>query len=242
MKGTFTAAAARGATAKMVIKFKEVILKAIRKYDTGIVDLQTNEDWTRVKIHGIELSRYGKSPEGLRILRREIEAENPGVIVPMAVQWMTPWKRITERWEAGEIKTSSAVVVIRDREVAMRILTTGLKDAGKRYDCERYERMGADTQCGNCCEWGHIEARCALAIIGQAKCSYCAGSHRTESHQCMVTDCSAAKGKVCKHVIPKCVNCDESHFSHNNVCGYKKMAIALARTARSDNSPMTQLC
>jgi hypothetical protein len=242
LKGTFTAAAAAGATASMVIKFKEVILKAIRKHDTGIVDLQTNEDWSRVKIHGIELSRYGKSPDGLRTLRQEIEAENPGVIVPMAVQWMRPWKHISERWQAGEIKASSAVVVIRDREAATKILATGLKAAGKRYDCERYERVGADTQCRNCCEWGHIEARCPLASVGKAKCSYCAGSHRTELHQCTVIDCSAAKGKVCKHIIPKCANCDESHFSHNNVCGNKKTAIALARTARNDNSPMTQLC
>jgi hypothetical protein len=242
VKGTFTAAAARGATAGMVIKFKETILKAIRKHDPGIVDLQTNEDWSRVKVHGIELGRYGKSPDGLQMLRQEIEAENPGVIVPMAVQWIKPWKQINERWQAGEIKASSAVVVIRDRESAEKTLTTGLKVAGKRYDCERYERVGADTQCRNCCEWGHIEARCPLAVIGTAKCSYCAGSHRTESHQCTVTDCMAAKGKACQHIIPKCANCDESHFAHNNVCGNKKMAIALARTARSDSSPVTQLC
>jgi len=95
-KGTVTAAAARGTIAGMVIKFKETILKAIRKYDPGIVDLRTNEDWSRVKVHGIELSRYGKSPAGLRILRQEIEAENPGVIVPMAVQWIRPWKTINE--------------------------------------------------------------------------------------------------------------------------------------------------
>jgi hypothetical protein len=56
-KGTFTVAAAEGGTAKMVIKFKEGILKVIRKHDAGIVDLQTNEDWVRVKIQGIELSR-----------------------------------------------------------------------------------------------------------------------------------------------------------------------------------------
>jgi len=241
-KGTLTAAAAKGATAGMVIKFKETILKAIRKYDPAIVDLRTNEDWSRVKVHGIELGRYGKSPDGLRILRQEIEAENPGVIVPMAVQWIRPWKTINERWQGGEINASSAVVVIQDRQTAMKILTTGLKMAGKRHDCERYERMGADSQCGNCCEWGHIEARCPLAAGGQARCSYCAGSHRTEVHQCTVTDCSAAKGRVCKHIIPKCANCDESHFAHNNVCGNKKMAIALARKARSDSPPMTQLC
>ena len=70
-KGTLTAAAARGATANMVIKFKEIILKAIRKYDPGIVDLQTNEDWSRVMVYAIELSRYGKSPEGRRMLRQE---------------------------------------------------------------------------------------------------------------------------------------------------------------------------
>jgi hypothetical protein len=242
IKGTITAAAARGATAGMVIKFKETILKAIRKHDAGIIDLQTNEDWSRVKVHGIELSRYGKSPDGLQMLRQEIEAENPGVIVPMAVQWIKPWKQINERWQAGEIKASSVVVVIRDRDSAVKTLTTGLRVAGKRYDCERYERVGPDTQCRNCCEWGHIEARCPLAVIGTAKSSYCAGSHRTESHQCTVTDCTAAKGRVCQHIIPKCANCDESHFAHNNVCGNKKMAIALARTARSDSSPMTQLC
>ena len=85
MRGTLTAAATKGATGAMVIKFKEVILKAIRKHDDRIVDLRTNEHWTRVKIHGLELNRYGKSPEGLRILRQEIEAENPGVIIPLAV-------------------------------------------------------------------------------------------------------------------------------------------------------------
>jgi hypothetical protein len=195
-----------------------------------------------VKIHGLELSRYGKSQEGLRTLRQEIEAENPEVIIPLAIQWISPWKNINERWQAGNIKASSAVVVIKDRDVAVQTLTLGLKAAGKRYECNRYERVGPDTQCGNCCEWGHIEARCPLLAIGEAKCSYCAGSHRTESHQCTVTDCSAPKGKVCKHTIPRCANCDESHFAHNNACDNKKMAIAVARTARNDNSPMTQLC
>jgi hypothetical protein len=68
-KGTCTAASTRGATGTIVVKFKDVILKAIRKHDNGIVDLQTNEKWSIVNIHGLELSRYGKSPEGLRTLR-----------------------------------------------------------------------------------------------------------------------------------------------------------------------------
>jgi len=54
-----------GATADMLIRYREIVIKAARKVDAGIVDIETNELWEKVKMHGVNFDRYlGKKTGG----------------------------------------------------------------------------------------------------------------------------------------------------------------------------------
>jgi len=67
-----------GATAEMLNRYREIVIKVARKVDAGIVDIETNELWEMVKMHGINFDRYlrKKTGGGLQTLRQELQAEN----------------------------------------------------------------------------------------------------------------------------------------------------------------------
>jgi len=47
------------------------------------ISVESNEIWQKVKMHGISLERYiGRNTDGgLEKLRREIQAENEGIVI-----------------------------------------------------------------------------------------------------------------------------------------------------------------
>jgi len=55
------------ATAEMLIRYRQIVMKAARNVDAGSVDIETNELWERVKMHGVNFDRYlGKKTGGVR--------------------------------------------------------------------------------------------------------------------------------------------------------------------------------
>jgi hypothetical protein len=74
--GSLSTVITLGLPADMLIRYREIVIKAARKVDVGIVDIETNELWWRVKIHGVYLVRYlGKKTAGrLEKLRQELQA------------------------------------------------------------------------------------------------------------------------------------------------------------------------
>ena len=89
-RGCLSTITTPGATAEMLIKYREIVIKAAGKVDAGIVDIETNELWERVKMHGINFDRYlgKKTGGGLENLRQELQAENEGVVLPLAISWI----------------------------------------------------------------------------------------------------------------------------------------------------------
>jgi hypothetical protein len=75
---------------------KDLALLAARKADPGIIGVESNETWAKVKIHRVPLDRYMIEMDGLQILREEIESENPGVVIPTAPRWVGSPNRITK--------------------------------------------------------------------------------------------------------------------------------------------------
>jgi len=69
--GCLTTITTPGANADMLIKYREIVIKAARKVDAGIVDIETNELWERVKMHEGNFDRYlgKKTGGGLEKLR-----------------------------------------------------------------------------------------------------------------------------------------------------------------------------
>ena len=100
---TITGVTTSTASAKMLMNYRDTVICATRTVDAGIVSVEVNEIWKRLKIHGIPLARYvGKGTHGTEKLREEIEAENEGVTIPIVVRWLGRLEEIKERAMKGE--------------------------------------------------------------------------------------------------------------------------------------------
>jgi hypothetical protein len=180
--GVLTGLVGDRTNATQFLLYRDTILQAARKADSGIIAVESNETWVRLKIHGVSLHRYMKDDPaaGLRLLREEIEAENPGVTIPLA-SWLAAPRSIKARWDRGEISKSSVVFAVKERSAADRLRMKGIRAAGIYYAVERYVPEGPDAICARCCFWGHIEEKCEQST---PRCMWCAGNHRSSDHRC----------------------------------------------------------
>jgi len=230
-RGCLSTITTPGATAEMLIKYREIVIKAARKVDAGIVDIETNELWEKVKMHGVNFDRYlgKKTGGGLEKLRSELQAENEGVVLPLAISWIGGPKDVQKKKSEGK-KASSVVFAVKGSKMAEKVLKGGLRAAGVKYDVERFMTAGLDSFCGVCSRWGHVEAKCGA--LEMPACMLCAGRHLTKDHKCNVVGCKANAGQNCTHNVDKCVNCKGNHIAKANVCVKKQEAIKKAREER----------
>jgi len=220
-----------GATAEMLIRRREIVIKAARKVDTGIVDIETNELWERVKMHGGNFDRYSgkKTGGGLEKLRQELQAENEGVVSPLAISWIGAPKDVQTKKAEGK-QASSVVFAVKGSKMVENVLKGGLRVAGVKFDVERFMTAGPDLFCRVCITWGHVEAKCGA--LKMPACMLCAGQHLTKDHKCNVVGCKANAGKNCTHIVDKCVNYKGNHIAKANVYIKQQEAIKKAREER----------
>jgi len=219
------------ATAEMSIRYREIVIIAARKVDAGIVDIETNELWERVKMHGVNFDRYlgKKTGGGLEKLRQELQAENEGVVLPLAINWIGGPKDVQKKKAEGK-KASSVVFAVKGSKMAEKVLKGGLRAAGVKYDVEKFVNAGPDSFCGVSSRWGHVDAKCGS--LKMPACMLCAGRHLTKDHKCNVVGCKANAGQNCAHNVDKCVNCKGNHIAKANCCVKKQEAIKVAREER----------
>jgi hypothetical protein len=236
--GVLTGLVGDRTNATQFLLYRETILRAARKADPGVIAVESNETWARLKIHGVPLHRYMRDDpaEGLRLLREEIEAENPGVTIPLA-SWLAAPRLIKARRDRGEISKSSVVFAVKERSAADRLRTKGIRAAGIYYAVERYVSEGPDAICARCCVWGHIEEKCEQST---PRCMWCAGNHRSSDHRCLETVCSAKPGDRCQHTTEKCCNCGGKHNARSKHCPQKTEAIRRAKALRSGGDKRTR--
>jgi hypothetical protein len=68
-KGVITVIMQQNATAEMALQYCDIIITAVRTVDKGVIDVEENESWERLKIHAVCLVRYmGKGLEGLQMM------------------------------------------------------------------------------------------------------------------------------------------------------------------------------
>jgi hypothetical protein len=122
--GVLTGLVADRTNAEQFLQCGELILMAARRANPGVIAVESNETWARLRIHGVPLRRYLRDDpaERLRLLREEIEAENPGVTVLMA-GWLAASPVVKARWQRGEINNSSVVFAVKERSAADRLRT-----------------------------------------------------------------------------------------------------------------------
>jgi len=162
-------------------------------------------------------------------LRQELQAENEGVVLPLAINWIGGPKDVQKKKAEGK-KASSVVFAVKGSKMAENVLKGGLRAAGVKYDVEKFMNAGADSFCGVCSGWGHVEAKCGA--LRMPACMLCAGRHLTKDHKCNVVGCKANAGQNCTHNVDKCVNCKGNHIAKANCCVKKQEAIKNAREER----------
>jgi len=169
-------------------------------------------------------------PNGLTELREQIKAENPGVVIPpLSMKWMWAVSTIECYYQVGRLPTNVASVIfmVPGKAAAQKLLVE-MWVAGNRFHALPYIPDKADTLCGMCGQWGHLEFQCQQGV---ATCTICAGSHRTEEHQCEVAMCGKV-GMVCPHTEMKCPNCGGRHAAQDARYQAKRAAIEIARGRR----------
>jgi len=230
-RGCLSTITTPAATAEMLIRYREIVIKAARKVDVGIVDIETNELWERVKMHGVNFDRYlgKKTGGGLEKLRQELQAENEGVVLPLAINWIGGPKDVQKKKAEGK-KASSVVFAVKGSKMAEKVLKGGLRAAGVKYDVEKFVNAGPDSFCGVCSRWGHVDVKCGS--LKMPACMLCVGRHLTKDHKCNVVGCKANAGQNCTHNVDKCVNCKGNHIAKANCCVKKQEAIKVATEER----------
>jgi hypothetical protein len=220
-----------GATAEMLIRYREIVIKAARKVDVGIVDIETNELWERVKMHGVNFDRYlgKKMGGGLEKLRQKFQAENEGVVLPLAISLIGGPKDVQKKMGEGRW-ASTVVLAVKGSKMAEKVLKGGLWAAGVKYDVERCITARPDSFCRVCSRWGHVEVKCGA--LKMPACMLCAGQHLTKDHKYNVVGCKANAEQNCTHTVDKCVNCKGVHIAKANVCVKKQEAIKKTREER----------
>jgi hypothetical protein len=223
-KGMVTGLTTEMCTVDNLRKYEAVIIKVARTVDRGIVGFEENEAWQRLKIHGVPLNRYvGRGTNGLEKLREEVQAENAGVIIPMAARWLGRVPPLKERWASGIITASSVVFAVCGEDTARRLLKEGVRICGNRYTVEKYQEERPDVQCANCAKWEHIDSKYDSQT--KVRCNLYMEKHRTDQHLCQVVGCTKGKGQQCTHLIVKCPNCRGQH-------------VGWSRTSQKDKKPM----
>ena len=150
-KGAFIAITHPNATAEMAMQYQDIIITAARTVDRGVVDVEENETWERLKIHAVPLVRYmGKGTEGLQKMREEFEVENKCIKVPTQVRWLANPPTIRERRKNGEIAASSVLFVVKGSKGAQVLVKKGIKAAGVWNRVKAYTNEGPDSRCELC--------------------------------------------------------------------------------------------
>jgi len=230
-RGCLSTITTPGVMAEMLIRYREIVIKVARKVDAGIVDIETNELWEKVKMHGVNFDRYlgKKTGGGLEKMRQELQAGNKGVVLPLAINWIGGPKDVQKKKAEGK-EASSVVFAVKGSKMAKKVLKGGLRAAGAKYDVEKFMNAGLDSFCEVCSRWGHVDSKCGF--LKMPACMLCVGRHLSKDHKCNVVGCKANAGQNCTHNVDKCVNCNGNHIAKANCCVKKQEAIKMAREER----------
>jgi hypothetical protein len=166
----------------------------------------------------VALSRYLPAG-GLELAKEEIEVQSQ-IQLPYTPRWLKPISTLEE----GNTQRSTLVVTIRDKQLANKLIQTGLYFGGTRHIVEKYWESGKGEICPRCCKFGHYEG-----CTEEAKCYLCAGPHLAGDHVCPVEGCNMKD--PCKHLPPKCANCQGKHFATSVKCPKKWENIRQSREA-----------
>jgi len=217
---------------ELIGEWHDLIVNAARGVDKGITEVEASDAWIKLRVHGLPLRRFmGRGTEGLRKMKEEIEAENPGCKLLPGVKWLGNPTILRERMRTGEKTASSAVITVKGRKAARQLTQHKAMLGGIKYVVDQYIAAGPDSLCEICSRWGHLQSKCATPTM--PRCALCAGKHRTDKHLCQLKGCQAKEGQNCRHTEERCVNCKGAHGAGSRECPEKRAAFARAKEERA---------
>ena len=122
--------------------------------------------------------------------------------------------KMSSRWIARnniDNKTHSSIVIILNSAEDAQTCKNKLNINGIKIKTDKFNSIKPFMQCQKCMKFKHIKNNCrnkpACFIFGQ--------KHEKNQHKCHVCE---TMGKLCMHMTPKCVNCNEKHCATNKNC------------------------
>jgi len=127
-----------------------------------------------------------KGTEDLQIMREEFESENQGILTPTQVEVLANHRSSRQKWQIGEIATSSVVFVVKGSIVEQRLVNKCIKATQGWYQVHMYTDTGSDSSGALSCGWGHVENKCSSKLHG----GNCSGHHWSSDYKCNVVGCN----------------------------------------------------
>lgn len=66
----------------------KVILSVARRINSNIIDVIGDQKWHRVRVHGVDLERYGRESGGIELIKWKSEAEAESVKIAWTLRWL----------------------------------------------------------------------------------------------------------------------------------------------------------
>jgi hypothetical protein len=204
-RGNLTLTTTEGFTEEELNKHQATIEEQVRKFDKEITSISKQETWTKLIVHGVDLTQFPDTEIGMTDLRMELETFNEGLKLASNPRYLThPDKRINK-------EHSSCVIALKDKDKAKIHLKHGLTIFGQQRKTAEYFSARPADQCNKCQGFGHHWQRCTA----EPKCGICASAfHETRSHIC--TNCNSKT--PCDHMPAKCANCKGPHKANSMEC------------------------
>ena len=208
-----------------------MVLEEVRAINSSISEIVAQQKQNRIRIHYTSLIRYmGGEDEGLRRLRKELEAENSGVHIPAEIRWLGGSK-VRARFQEVKDGPSLVMAAVLGEVTFCRLCKSGVHLLGSRYEVDAFEEARPDAFCSRCSAWGHIAPHCKAT---DPRCTLCSGAHATfERRRRPVEGCRVRGGHPCPHGEARCANCGGPHGARVDACAAKKKARQFARGLRS---------
>ncbi|KAA8914151.1 hypothetical protein FN846DRAFT_902249 [Sphaerosporella brunnea] len=107
LMGTVTALASPYSTAAQVASFEDIVMRAARRVDPGVIGSGPRLEWLRVKVHGVPVRTYF---DHFDTRRADFMTENEQLKIPLAIRWLKDPKSVNQQYDEGLARGSSVTI------------------------------------------------------------------------------------------------------------------------------------
>ena len=155
-------------TAETLLIHRDIVTKAARTLNPGIIDLEANQTWKWANVHRVPVARYvDRGALGTEKLHKELEAVSWGVGVRFAVRWLGGPSGVKARFKESATVVSSITFAVVEEAVSSRIWSGLLGNLGAVAAAWRPQpALAKAVESGRCSGWGHaLHPKCSLRAV-----------------------------------------------------------------------------